>query len=180
MTASFLAGSHQTIATRLPVVITKFVEPVILGATDFFERWRIIGGPPREAQSVFPINLTKGGDLDQERHNEVISGQKLSILSDVDPNPNNLVGAGILHTSVDGEVGCSLHFEPNREAKVRDRRTHSVFSKLNPLLFSFAGSPFGVPSHRSRCGLRCLDSAASVCRINQHDLLNAKMMFDDN
>jgi AP-2 complex subunit alpha len=120
MTISFLAGSHQTIALRLPVVITKFIEPVILGATDFFERWRLIGGPPREAQSVFPINLTKGGELNRDRHKEVISGQKLSILSDVDPNLNNIVGAGILHSSADGKVGCLVRLEPNREAKVRD------------------------------------------------------------
>jgi AP-2 complex subunit alpha len=145
MTVSFLAGSHQTIAIRLPVVLTKFIEPVILGATDFFERWRLIGGPPREAQSVFPINLSKGGDLNHDRHKEVVSGQKLSILSDVDPNPNNLVGAGILHTSADGKVGCLVRLEPNREAKVRDSRPQLVFLKLNLLLCSFAGSPFGVP-----------------------------------
>jgi AP-2 complex subunit alpha len=145
MTISFLAGSHQTIALRLPVVLTKFIEPVILGATDFFERWKLIGGAPREAQSVFPINLSKGGELNHDRHKEVVSGQGLSILSDVDPNSNNLVGAGIIHTAVDGKVGCLLRFEPNREAKVRDRRPQAVFSKLNLLLCSFAGSPFGVP-----------------------------------
>ena len=145
ITISFLAGSHQTIALRLPVVITKFIEPVILGATDFFERWKLIGGPPREAQSVFPINLTKGGELNRDRHKEVISGQKLSILSDVDPNLNNIVGAGILHSSADGKVGCLVRLEPNREAKVRDHRPLAVFSKLNRLLFSFAGSLFGVP-----------------------------------
>ena len=127
MTISFLAGSHQTIALRLPVVLTKFIEPVVLGATDYFERWRLIGGPPREAQSVFPISLN-GGELNHERHKEVISGQKLSILSDVDPNPNNLVSAGILHTSADGKVGCLLRLEPNREAKVRSRRPQAVFS----------------------------------------------------
>jgi len=118
MTISFLAGSLQTIALRLPVVLTKFIEPVILGATDFFERWKLIGGPPREAQSIFPINLNKGGELNHDRYKEVISGQKLSVLSDVDPNPNNLVSAGVLHTSVEGKVGCLLRLEPNREAKL--------------------------------------------------------------
>ncbi len=118
MTVSFLAGSHQTIALRLPVVLTKFVEPVVLGSSDFFERWKLIGGPPREAQSIFPINLTSGGELDRERQQRVISGQKLSILPDVDPNPNNLVCAGVLHTSNDGKVGCLLRLEPNRDAKV--------------------------------------------------------------
>jgi len=118
ITISFLAGSHQTIALRLPVVLTKFIEPVTLGAQDFFERWRLIGGAPREAQSVFPINLTSSGELDHERHRQIISGQKLSVLAEVDPNPNNFVGAGVLHTSSDGKVGCLLRLEPNREAKL--------------------------------------------------------------
>ena len=128
MTISFLAGSHQTIALRLPVVLTKFFEPVVLDASDFFERWRLIGGPPREAQSVFPIKLGNSGDLNHDRHKQVISGQKLSILPDVDPNLNNLVGAGVLHTAVDGKVGCLLRLEPNRDAKVRDRRPLAVVS----------------------------------------------------
>jgi AP-2 complex subunit alpha len=137
MTISFLAGSHQTIALRLPVVITKFLEPVVLGASDFFERWKLIGGPPREAQSVFPVNLTSGGELDRERPQQVISGQMLSILPDVDPNPNNFVGAGVLHMSGDGKVGCLLRLEPNRDAKVR-RLLHSLEMLLSRLS-SFAG-----------------------------------------
>jgi AP-2 complex subunit alpha len=124
MTVSFLAGSHQTIALRLPVILTKFIEPVILSPTDFFERWRLIGGPPREAQSVFPINLTSSGELDHDRQHKVISGQKLSILPDVDPNPNNFAGAGVLNMSVDGKVGCLYRLEPNRDAKVRNLSVH--------------------------------------------------------
>ncbi|KAH9023756.1 Adaptor protein complex AP-2 alpha subunit [Lactarius hengduanensis] len=118
ITVSFLAGSHQTIALRLPVVLTKFIEPVILGASDFFERWKLIGGPPREAQGIFPVNLTSSGELDRERQQQVILGQKLSILPDVDPSPNNFVGAGVLHMSGDGKVGCLLRLEPNRDAKL--------------------------------------------------------------
>ena len=176
LTVSFLAGSHQTIALRLPVVITKFIEPVILGATDFFERWRLIGGPPREAQGVFLISLNKGGELNHDRHKEVVSGQKFSILSDVDPNTNNLVGAGILHTSVDGKVGCLLRLEPNREAKVRDRRPRAVFSKLNHLRCSFAGSPFGVP--RKTWWGRCKSSFRSrFPRKLLHDIPTGHVVY---
>ncbi|KAI0275065.1 Adaptor protein complex AP-2 alpha subunit [Gloeopeniophorella convolvens] len=118
MTVSFLAGSHQTIALRLPIVLTKFMEPVTLGPSDFFERWKLIGGPPREAQSVFPINLTNGGELDHNKQQQVLSGQKLGILTDVDPNVNNFVAAGVLHMSADGKIGCLLRLEPNRDAKL--------------------------------------------------------------
>ena len=118
ITISFLAGAQQSVTLQLPIMITKFFEDVSLGAADFFERWKIIGGPPRESQSVFLVALTEEGDLDQERYRQVISGHRLNLLEGIDPNPNNLVGAGIFHTSVDGKVGCLLRFEPNQDAKV--------------------------------------------------------------
>ncbi|KAH7930972.1 Adaptor protein complex AP-2 alpha subunit [Leucogyrophana mollusca] len=118
LTVSFLAGAHQSISIRLPIGVTKFFEQVKLGQADFFERWKLIGGAPREAQSVFPIALDSAAQLDLPRHRQVISGHRLEILEDVDPNPSNIVGAGVLHTSVDGKVGCLLRLEPNREAKL--------------------------------------------------------------
>ena len=117
LTISYLAGSHQTISIRLPIVLTKFFEHVKLGQSDFFERWKLIGGE-REAQQVFPVALTSAGQLDITKHRQVVSGHRLNLLDDIDPNPNNLVGAGVLHMSVEGKVGCLLRLEPNREAKV--------------------------------------------------------------
>ncbi|KAJ7634306.1 adaptin N terminal region-domain-containing protein [Mycena polygramma] len=118
LSLSFLAGSHQTLSIRLPIVITKFFEHVKLGQTDFFERWKLIGGPPREAQMVFPIELTSVGQLDLVKNKQVVSGHRLNVLEEIDPNPNNIVAAGVLHMSVEGKVGCLLRLEPNREAKL--------------------------------------------------------------
>ncbi|KAK0465024.1 adaptin N terminal region-domain-containing protein [Desarmillaria tabescens] len=108
LTISFLAGSHQTISVRLPIVVTKFIE----------NRWRLIGGPPREAQVVFPVDLTSSGQLDLAKNNRVVAGHHLNVLDDIDPNQNNIVAAGVLHTSVDGKVGCLLRLEPNQDAKL--------------------------------------------------------------
>ena len=119
LTVSFLAGSHQTIRIRLPVVVTKFFEHVKLGQADFFERWKLIGGPPREAQTVFPVNLNAASQLDLVKNRQVVSGHNFNVLDGIDPNPNNLVAAGVLHMSVEGKVGCLLRVEPNRDAKVR-------------------------------------------------------------
>lgn len=121
LTLSFLTGSHQTTSIRLPIVLTKFFEHVKLGPSDFFERWKLIGNE-RESQIIFPISLTLSGQLDLNKHRQVISGQRLNILDDIDPNPHNLVAAGVLHMSADGKVGCLLRLEPNREAKVGVRR----------------------------------------------------------
>lgn len=143
---SFLAGVQQSVTLQLPILITKFFEHVNLGAADFFERWKLIGGPPRESQHIFPIALTEGGGLDLQRYRQVIGGHRLNLLDGVDPNPNNLVGAGILHTSVDGKVGCLLRFEPNQEAKVR--HLHSLRKKVKRLNRGFLhnNSYAGLPS----------------------------------
>ena len=137
LTMSFLAGSHQTITVRLPIVITKFIEHVKLGQADFFERWKLIGGPPREAQSVFPIELNAAGQVDITKNRQIVSGHNLNVLDGIDPNPANLVAAGVLHTSVDGKVGCLLRLEPNREAKVMQ----NFFLSFLPSSLNFIAMP---------------------------------------
>lgn len=118
LAVSFLAGAHQTIAVQLPIVITKFIEHVKLSPADFFERWKLIGGPPREAKSIFPINLDSAGHIDLTKQQQVVTGLSFNMLEGIDPNPVNIVGAGILHMALEGKVGCLLRLEPNREAKV--------------------------------------------------------------
>lgn len=121
LTVSFLTGSHQATSLRLPVVLTKFFEHVKLGPSEFFERWKLIGSE-REAQAIFSISLTSSGQLELNKYRQIISGQRLNILDDIDPNPNNLVAAGVLHMSIEGKVGCLLRLEPNCEAKVRKKQ----------------------------------------------------------
>ncbi|BGP37473.1 hypothetical protein JCM10449v2_001379 [Rhodotorula kratochvilovae] len=111
---SYLAGSLQTLTLRLPVWPTKFVEPVRLDAAAFFERWKQIGGAPREAQQVFPIP----NGVDAEKNRRVVGGARLGVLEGIDPNPSNVVAAGVLHMSTGGKVGCLLRVEPNAEAKL--------------------------------------------------------------
>lgn len=130
LSVSFLAGAHQAISIRLPIVITKFIEHVKLGQADFFERWKLIGGPPREAQSIFPISLNEAGHIDVAKQRQVIIGCSLNVLEGIDPSPTNTVAAGILHTSADGKVGCLLRLEPNKEAKVSRMPFSYVTDKL--------------------------------------------------
>lgn len=118
MTVSFMAGAHQSMSLRLPIIMSKFVEPVSLPSADFFERWKLIGGPPREAQSVFPITLDSAGQVDTPHNRKIISGHRFNVLDGLDPNPVNIVAAGVLHMSQAGKVGCLLRFEPNKDAKL--------------------------------------------------------------
>lgn len=114
---SYLAGSLQTIAVQLPIHMIKFLQPVKLSSSDFFERWKQIGGPPRESQNIFPISLN-AGRVDVERNRKVVSGANFGVLEEIDPNPSNIVAAGVLHMSTGGKVGCLLRVEPNLDAQV--------------------------------------------------------------
>jgi AP-2 complex subunit alpha len=118
ITISFLAGSHQTIAMQLPVPLTKFFLAAHLNQMEFFERWRVIGGPPRETQDIFSISMDSSGEFNSSFYRKAISGSGFGLSGGIDPNPSNLVAAGILHTSQEGKVGCLLRFEPNKESKV--------------------------------------------------------------
>lgn len=122
LNVSYMAGSLQSINLRLPIVITKFYEGVKLAQAEFFERWKLVGGPPREAQCIFPVLVDSSGSLETDRHKKVVSGAGLKILDDIDPNPVNIVAAGVLHMSASGKVGCLLRLEPNASAKVRYSR----------------------------------------------------------
>jgi AP-2 complex subunit alpha len=115
---SYLAGSLQTIVLKLPIYLLKFLEPVQLSQPDFFERWKQIGGPPREAQSIFSITLESGGGVDRKKNRKVVSGTRFGVLEGFEGNENNLVAAAVLHMSEGGKVGCLLRLEPNVEAKV--------------------------------------------------------------
>ncbi|WOO83240.1 AP-2 complex subunit alpha-2 [Vanrija pseudolonga] len=115
---TYLAGGFTTLVLHLPIFLTRFIEGVNLDAAAFFERWKIIGGPPREAQQIFPIKLTSAGEVDLERNRRVLSGQRLTLLQNVDPNPSNNVLAGVLHTTGAGKVGILGRVEPNKDAKL--------------------------------------------------------------
>ncbi|KAJ9101918.1 hypothetical protein QFC19_004999 [Naganishia cerealis] len=66
---SFIAGTVRTLALRLPIFLSKFVEPIELTSVAFFERWKVIG--------------------DIARNSKVVQGQKFAVLGSIDPNPLN-------------------------------------------------------------------------------------------
>ncbi|KAL9551537.1 hypothetical protein MBANPS3_004206 [Mucor bainieri] len=103
----------QVLHLKLPIVLTKFQEPITtMDGTNFFKRWNQIGGPPRENQVIFkseiPIQLSTAASL--------LQGFGIGLLTGVDPNPNNFVGAGIVDSGKQGgKIGILLRLEPNLE-----------------------------------------------------------------
>ncbi|KAF1968816.1 Adaptor protein complex AP-2 alpha subunit [Bimuria novae-zelandiae CBS 107.79] len=113
---SYLAGALQALTLQLPVYLHKYMEGAELSAEDFFKRWKQIGGAPREAQRIFGL-VNKNRTMNMDFVRRVVQGFKWGILDGVDPNPKNLVGATVLHTS-DGKFGCLLRLEPNMDTQM--------------------------------------------------------------
>ena len=116
---SYLAGALQAITLKLPVAAHKFMDPADLSAEDFFKRWKQIGAGNREAQAIFGPSGKSGSREFTERFvSGTVEGLRWRVLDMVDPNPKNVVGASVLHTSEGGKFGCLLRLEPNYSNQV--------------------------------------------------------------
>ena len=117
MRISYLAGALQALTLQLPVLLFKYMEPAELNAEAFFRRWKQIGGAPRESQSIFGLSGS-AHQFTSSSTRRVVEALKWGVLDGVDPNPKNLVGATVLHTSEGGKYGCLMRLEPNLDNKV--------------------------------------------------------------
>lgn len=97
---------------KLPLTINKFFEPTEMNGESFFARWKNLGSQPR-AQKIFKASQPM--DLSVVRTK--LMGFGMQVLDGIDPNPDNFVLAGIIHTRLT-QVGCLLRLEPNKAAQV--------------------------------------------------------------
>ncbi|XP_070490475.1 AP-2 complex subunit alpha isoform X1 [Chironomus tepperi] len=111
-------GTPQNFTIKLPLTVNKFFEPTEMNAESFFARWKNLGGEKQRAQKVFKAQIP----LDLQGAKNKLSGFGMQILESIDPNPDNLVCAGIIHTQ-SHQVGCLLRLEPNKQAQVMFRLT---------------------------------------------------------
>ncbi|XP_058485063.1 AP-2 complex subunit alpha-2-like isoform X1 [Solea solea] len=106
-------GMLQNLAVKLPVMLNKFFQPTEMASQDFFQRWKQLGAPEQEVQKIFKAKLP----MDTEVTKAKIIGFGVALLDRVDPNPENFVGAGVIHTK-SSQVGCLLRLEPNAQAEM--------------------------------------------------------------
>ncbi|KAI8073274.1 adaptin N terminal region-domain-containing protein [Gongronella butleri] len=129
----FVGFNNQMLHLKLPVYLTKFQEPVTMDGPSFFKRWNQIGGAPREKQSIF----ASAGPIRLESVTALLSGYRFGILRDVDPNPNNFVGVGIIHAGAKGgKIGALLRLEPNLEQKMYRLTVRTPSETVSDLLLS--------------------------------------------
>lgn len=68
----------------------------------------------QKAQRVFKAQQP----LDLPGARNKVAGFGVQLLDGIDPNPDNMVCAGIIHTQAQ-QVGCLIRLEPNKQAQVR-------------------------------------------------------------
>ncbi|XP_053957399.1 AP-2 complex subunit alpha [Anastrepha obliqua] len=103
----------QKFSIKLPLTLNKFFEPTEMNAESFFARWKNLGGEQQRAQKVFKAQQP----LDLSGARNKLMGFGMQLLENVDPNPDNMVCAGIIHTQTQ-QVGCLLRLEPNKQAQM--------------------------------------------------------------
>ncbi|XP_059496404.1 AP-2 complex subunit alpha-2 isoform X1 [Stegostoma tigrinum] len=106
-------GTMQNITLKLPITVNKFFQPTEMASEDFFQRWKQLSSPQQEAQKIFKANHP----MDSEVTKAKLIGFGSALLQDVDPNRDNFVGAGVIHTK-SIQVGCLLRLEPNSQAQM--------------------------------------------------------------
>ena len=108
-------GVQQRLSLKLPLTINKFFEPTEMNSEAFFARWKNLSGTNQEAQKIFPASQP----IDAAHIRTKLMGTGMKLLDGIDPNPENYVCAGIIHTRTQ-QIGCLLRLEPNKQAQVND------------------------------------------------------------
>jgi len=110
---SFVAnGKPVQLSIQLAIVITKFVEPLNIQGGDFFQQWKQLDTPgPHNTQSV--VKSTRPVDIPAVSK-VLTSGLKFTLLNNVDPNMNNIVGTGNFATPT-GRTPFLFRIESNPE-----------------------------------------------------------------
>jgi len=114
-------GEIKTVAIKLPISVNKFIEPTEMNGEAFFSRWKNLSIPSQESQKIFkaaqPMENT-------DAIKAKLIGYGFQLLEGIDPNPDNFVCAGIIHTRA-VQIGVLLRLEPNKQAEMYRLTTRS-------------------------------------------------------
>ncbi|KAJ1972946.1 hypothetical protein H4R34_005239 [Dimargaris verticillata] len=131
-TASASGASPASLYLKLPVVLTKFVEPFAMSVPDFFARWKQIGSGTSdqvaqyEAQSIFKAQET----IDMAVVRKLFKTMGYHLLSGADQNDDNLVAIGIFST-LSEKMGSLVRLEPSLEHQMYRITVRSTAAKLS-------------------------------------------------
>uniref|UniRef100_A0A1I8I0X6 AP-2 complex subunit alpha n=1 Tax=Macrostomum lignano TaxID=282301 RepID=A0A1I8I0X6_9PLAT len=92
-----------------------------MDSATFFQHWKQLSQPEQECQKIFQAKFP----MDAETTKTKILGFGFSLLSNIDSNPANFVGAGIVQTK-SGNIGSLFRLEPNQQAQMYRLTVHSI------------------------------------------------------
>ncbi|KAJ1921104.1 hypothetical protein H4219_000963 [Mycoemilia scoparia] len=116
LSIEFMVGQrHRKLIMPLPVILLHFMDPVTITSNDFFIRWKQLGGPPRETQSVFRTDQGDVNDSVVEWSRKVVKGLNFAPVEGADPDLDNQVVVGIISTKNEGRFGCLARLEASKE-----------------------------------------------------------------
>jgi len=130
-------GEQQSLKAKLPISLNKFIEPTEMNAEAFFSRWKNLSAPSQEAQKIFKAAFPMENTAASKTR---LIGYGFQLLENIDPNPENYVCAGIIHTR-NLQIGVLLRLEPNNQAQMyrltvrssHDRVSQQIVDVLGPL-----------------------------------------------
>jgi AP-2 complex subunit alpha len=139
---SFVTTKPANITLRLPIVATKFTEPLRIQSADFFTQWKNWSTKPLEQQEVFKA----GKPIEIAWVNKVINdGLHIGVLKGVDPSINNIVAAGNFFQS-----GASLpvlaRLETNPQANMYRLTVRSPSERLTSAVLKLLVSHLSASS----------------------------------
>jgi len=106
-------GRPHKIPLKIPISINKFMQPTEMNGDAFFARWKNLSIPGQEAQKIYKAVYP----MDPTQVKTKLIGYGFSLLEGIDPNPENYVCAGIIHTKT-LQIGCLMRLEPNHSANM--------------------------------------------------------------
>ncbi|XP_061346355.1 AP-2 complex subunit alpha-1-like isoform X3 [Gastrolobium bilobum] len=104
---------------RLPAVLNKFLQPIVVSAVEFFPQWRSLTGPPLKVQEVVrgvrPLQLLELANF--------FNSYSLTICPGLDPNPNNLVASTTFYSESTKAMLCLVRIETDPADRTQLRMT---------------------------------------------------------
>ncbi|CAL9153946.1 unnamed protein product [Musa hybrid cultivar] len=104
---------------RLPVVLNKFLQPILVSAEEFFPQWKSLSGPPLKLQEVLrgvkPLSLPEMANLFTSLH--------LAVTPGIDANPNNLVACTTFYSESTRAMLCLIRVETDPSDRTQLRIT---------------------------------------------------------
>ncbi|EFJ19547.1 hypothetical protein SELMODRAFT_233268 [Selaginella moellendorffii] len=114
-----VSGMTVSVKLRIPIVISKFLQPATLSANDFFSAWRALVTAPNKLQEV--IRGLQYSTVSE--FSDKLNGLRIGVATGLEPNPNNLVAASSFHSETGGALLCMVRIETDPADKTQLRLT---------------------------------------------------------